>query len=240
MKIIIYPVCLFFIFTTTILSSCGKTDTMQYDSSVLYNSGGRYGTTKGSVSSENISRKLTEKLQYMDNDELFQLALDYGNQGRFAEALALYEKILKTDKDFPAIHYYRGLLYRNMGMLEESISAFRSAVAQNPDMPEAHYNLGYAYRRKGLYKEAIFEFQKTLELIPEKKKRQIAAVHYNLGVSFFSSGLFDDAIQEFKKVLAYKPHDKEIHQKLGIAYSAKGWRDMAESEFLLFRENDER
>ena len=38
------------------------------------------------------------------------------------------------------------------------------------------------------------------------------------------------------KALAYKPKDKEIHQKLGIAYTAKGWTDKAKDEFTLYHE----
>ena len=50
--------------------------------------------------------------------------------------------------------------------------------------------------------------------------------------------MIDGAIDEFKKALAYKPKDKEIHQKLGIAYTAKGWTDKAKDEFSLYHEQD--
>ena len=50
--------------------------------------------------------------------------------------------------------------------------------------------------------------------------------------------MIDGAIDEFKKALAYKPKDKEIHQKLGIAYTAKGWTDKAKDEFTLYHEQD--
>ena len=36
----------------------------------------------------------------------------------------------------------------------------------------------------------------------------------------------------------YKPKDKEIHQKLGIAYAAKGWTDKAKDEFARYNEYD--
>jgi Flp pilus assembly protein TadD len=50
--------------------------------------------------------------------------------------------------------------------------------------------------------------------------------------------MFDEAINEYNKALALKPKDKEIHQKLGIAYTAKGWTDKAKDEFSLFNLNE--
>ena len=50
--------------------------------------------------------------------------------------------------------------------------------------------------------------------------------------------MIDDAIAEFNRALAYKPNDNEIHQKLGIAYTAKGWADKAKYEFALYHQDD--
>ena len=43
----------------------------------------------------------------MSNDDLFQFALDCGNQGNCSEALAAYDKILETDKNYPDLYYYQ-------------------------------------------------------------------------------------------------------------------------------------
>lgn len=183
-------------------------------------------------------KEINNKLELMRNNDLFSFALDAGNQGKYREALAAYNKILERDKNYPDVYYYQGLLYRDMGMRDEAICAFRTAVIQNPNSAEAHYNLGYAYRCKGLHREAIAEYQKALELIPDNKTKQRTYIHYNLGFSYFSHGLVDDAINEFNNALAYKPKDKEIHQKLGIAYTAKGWTNKAKDEFSLYHKYD--
>ncbi|MCR4321368.1 MAG: tetratricopeptide repeat protein [Candidatus Brocadiaceae bacterium] len=219
---------------------CSKDDTSYPKAGIIYKSRGIGDENPSDLqTSQKLDvQQLNDKLRSMSNDDLFQFALDCGNQGNCSEALAAYNKILETDKNYPDLYYYQGLLYRDMGMMDEAICAFQTAITQSPDSAEAHYNLGYAYRCKGLHSEAIPEYQKSLKLISENKTKQKAYIHFNLGFSYFSNGMIDDAIGQFKKALAYKPKDKEIHQKLGIAYTAKGWTDKAKDEFSLYHEQD--
>ncbi len=234
---IVIPFCFFLAAFTT---NCGKHDTPSANLGIVYHSGNsRDKIMEGKISEHAASpdidpQQLNNKLNLMDNDALFQYALDSHNQGKYSEAMAVYKKVLEADKNYPDIYYYQGLLYRDMGMREEAICAFQTAVTQNPNSAEAHYNLGYSYRCKGLHREAITEYKKALEFITGEKTKQKAYIHYNLGFSYFSHGQIDEAILEFKNALAYKPNDKEIHQKLGIAYTAKGWTDKAKDEFSLF------
>lgn len=230
-----------FLFVASMLG-CSKEDTTSPKAGIVYKSGdinnkNHTAVTNGG-SSLLTSQQINDKLKSLSNDDLFQFALDCGNQGKYPDALAAYNRILETDKNYPNLYYYQGLLYRDMGMREEAICAFQTAIAQDPNSVEAHYNLGYSYRCKGLHTEAITEYRKALELIPEKKTKQKAYIHYNLGFSYFSQGQIDDAIAEFKNALAYKPNGKEIHQKLGIAYTAKGWADKAKDEFSISRKPD--
>ncbi|MEB2308591.1 MAG: tetratricopeptide repeat protein [Candidatus Brocadiaceae bacterium] len=237
-----YPVMiLLWLLSMAFMLGCSKNDTASSSVGIVYKSGDIGDeTTNNSGSAQKLdTRQLNEKLRSMTNDDLFQFALTCGNQGNYSEAVAAYDKILETDKNYPDLYYYQGLLYRDMGMLDEAICAFQTAIVQNPNSAEAFYNLGYAYRCKGLHSEAIPEYKKSLALISEKKTKQRAYIHYNLGFSCFSSGLIDDAIREFQKALVYKPKDREIHQKLGIAYSAKGWADKAKDEFLLYQTDGE-
>ena len=235
-----YVVILFGFSLATPMLGCSKDDTSYPKAGIVYKSQGIGDESPDDLraSQKPDVQQLQDKLRAMNNDDLFQLALDCGNRGNYTEALAAYNKILETDKNYPEIYYYQGLLYRDMYMPDEAICAFQTAIAQNPGSAEAHYNLGYAYRSKGLHNDAVPEYQKSLELIPENKTKQKAYIHFHLGFSYFSNGMIDEAIGQFKKALAYKPKDREIHQKLGIAYTAKGWTEKAKDEFLLYHEQD--
>ncbi|MCF6157454.1 MAG: tetratricopeptide repeat protein [wastewater metagenome] len=229
-------------FLVVFMVGCGKNDTPSTSVGILYTPGNiknenhRDETSQQDASTAVYLQQLSNKLKVMNNDDVFRYALDLQNQGRYSEALAAYNKIIETDESYPEIYYHRGLLYRDMDAQDEAICAFQTAVIQNPDSAEIHYNLGYAYQRKGLYTEAITEYQKALGLISENKTKQKSSIHFNLGSSYFSQGSIDDAISEYEKVLTYNPRDKETHQKLGIAYTAKGWVDKAKNEFSLSTE----
>ncbi len=222
------------------LIGCSKDDMPSPRAGIVYKSTGVDDEThKDSSTSQRYDmQQINEKLRTMNNNDLFQFALNCGNEGKYTEALAAYSKIVEKDKNYPEVYYYQGLVYRDLGLIDEAICSFQTAVTQNPNFAEAHYNLGYAYRCKGLHGEAISEYQKALEFISGSRTKQTAAIHYNLGFSLFSQGQIDNAINEFGKALTFKPRDKEIHQKLGIAYTAKGWLDKAKNEFSLGSEND--
>ena len=229
---------LLFIFSLIfIIIGCSKENATHTSIGSVYKS--KNLDNKNTRSPDNLDiQQINGKLSLMSNDDRFQFALKSGNEGRYQEAMAAYNVILDSDKNYPDIYYYQGLLYRDMGLLAEAVCAFQTAIQQNPNSAEAHYNLGYAYRGKGLQNETIAEYKKVLELISDNKSKQIASVHYNLGFSYFSKGMFDEAINEYNKALALKPKNKEIHQKLGIAYTAKGWIDKAKDEFSLFNLNE--
>jgi tetratricopeptide (TPR) repeat protein len=229
---------LLFIFSLIfIIIGCNKENATHTSIGSVYKS--KNLDNKNTRSSYNLDiQQINGKLSPMSNDDRFQFALKSGNEGRYQEALAAYNVILESDKNYPDIYYYQGLLYRDIGLLDEAVCAFQTAIQQNPNSAEAHYNLGYAYRGKGLQNEAIAEYKKVLKLMSNNKSKQIASVHYNLGLSYFSKGMFDEAVNEYNKALALKPKNKEIHQKLGIAYTAKGWTDKAKDEFSIFNRNE--
>ncbi|MCF6148249.1 MAG: tetratricopeptide repeat protein [Candidatus Kuenenia sp.] len=230
----------FSLFCSCSFLGCSKEDSQYTNIGVLYNptdytnKNTHTNTNNAKVSQQQID----EKLNHMNNDDLFQFALACGNQGSYSEALAAYNKILEHDTHYPRIYYHLGLLYRDMSLQDEAICAFQTDIAQNPGSPETHYNLGYAYQRKGLYNDAAGEYKQSLNFIPANKTQQQANIHYNLGDSYFSLGSIDEAIDEYKKALALKPENKIIHKKLGMAYRAKGWAEKAKEEFTICDESE--
>ncbi|MGQ3684681.1 MAG: tetratricopeptide repeat protein [Candidatus Loosdrechtia sp.] len=233
----ISPILPLVLFLTLIHLGCSKGDAPPPNHGIVYTAGhmkdGQHaGEQHGPDDSPDIDlEQISNKLSAMSTIDIFRYALDSQNQGKYAVAMAAYNIVLERDENYPDIYYHQGVLYRDMGMRDEAFSAFQKAVLRNPNSAVAYYNLGYAYRCKGLHSEAVAEYKKALALVPENNARQRASIHYHMGFSYFASGLVDDAIREFSQALAYKPKDKAIHQKLGIAYTAKGWSDKAKIEF---------
>jgi len=236
MKILI--VNLFIIIPVLFVLSCSKDDTKYSKVGILYR------PNESKEEKQNTSSKVEmlttdqveEKLTSIDNNtKLFHHALRCKNQGDYSRALLALNILSERNNNYPKLFYHKGLIFRNMGLQDEAICAFQIAITQNPDFPEAHYNLGYAYQRKGLYTEAVEQYKKALKFIPDRKSRQKAHTHLHLGSAYFAMGLIDNAIVEYETANTFSPENEKIHQKLGIAYAAKGWKDKAKDEFSIYK-----
>ena len=65
--------------------------------------------------------------------------------------------------------------------------------------------------------------------------------HLNLGATLYERGRVDEAIPEIRRAVELRPGWAEAHLALAAAYTAKGWRDRATTEFNLGRRlQDER
>jgi len=62
-------------------------------------------------------------------------------EGRFDEAISLYNKALEIAPAYPSPYYNLGILYREMGRLDEAASYFRKALEVAPDFYQAKEKL---------------------------------------------------------------------------------------------------
>jgi tetratricopeptide (TPR) repeat protein len=69
--------------------------------------------------------------------------------GSFAEALALYERALAAQPNFPAALNSKGFVLQDMNRLEEALACFQRAVDLAPEFAMARLNLGMAQLKLG-------------------------------------------------------------------------------------------
>ena len=148
--------------------------------------------------------------------------------GRFAEAIAEYQKALKIKPDFAAAHNNLGaVLLQNKqrvdgargqnGVFDEAIEHYRRALQINPDFTKAHINLGDALLQKGQIDEAIAHFQKALETQPNDAETETA-----FGNALSQKRQVDEAIKHYQKALQIDPDYPEARYNLGNAFVAEG------------------
>jgi tetratricopeptide (TPR) repeat protein len=121
-------------------------------------------------------------------------------QGRYAEALDLYQRAVRIDTAYAEGHNNLGVLYARQGDYEAAIREHRLAIGYQPLLAEAHANLGVALARTGQDSAAIVEFERTIALDPGN-----ARAHLNLGVQLARHGRFPDAVREFEQALSLDP-----------------------------------
>lgn len=95
-----------------------------------------------------------------------QLALLYDRMGREADAIPLYEEVVKLDGSQANAAANLGSVRAKGGQIEEAIRLWQKALAANPGIEAARMNLAVAQFRTGDLKAAEASLRKLLELNP--------------------------------------------------------------------------
>ncbi|MBI2871519.1 MAG: tetratricopeptide repeat protein [Candidatus Omnitrophica bacterium] len=147
----------------------------------------------------------------------YNLGVALASEGRFNEAIPMYEKAIKLMPDYPAALNNLGIALGEVGRLEEALGPLKEAVRITPAHVEAHYNLGNALLKLGRVEAAIAEYREALRLQPDS-----VMAHYNLANALAREENLDDAILHFEEAVRLQPDLAEAHNNLGATWAKKG------------------
>jgi protein O-mannosyl-transferase len=92
--------------------------------------------------------KLKEAVALDDTAHVYtQMAVIYGRQGKYEEALEVLDEAEKKQRYFPLTFFYRGNVYSSMGRWAEAVDAYRMAVTLDENMDAASRGLARALDR---------------------------------------------------------------------------------------------
>lgn len=129
-----------------------------------------------------------------------QQALGLHQQGKVAEAAAIYGDVLRTHpKQVECLHYL-GVAMHQQGRHEEAIGWIQKAIQQARTNPTAYSNLGLAQHRLGKLQAALESYDKALAL----DRRFVDALN-NRGLVLRDLGRRDDALKSYEAALAIQP-----------------------------------
>lgn len=102
-----------------------------------------------------------------------RLGIILRGEGKWNEAVEVYEKALKIAKDDAAVHYNMGLAYWEGGERMRALQCFEHALEQDPAFYEGSVgvalNVGSLYMDLRQFREAEPFFEHVLELDPENR-----------------------------------------------------------------------
>jgi tetratricopeptide (TPR) repeat protein len=109
---------------------------------------------------------------------LAYLGMTYDQQGRYAEAVALYEQSLALDNRLAAAHYLaaEALLKQSAADTARAEAHLTQAVRLDSSFAPAHFSLAKLYLRTERVAEAVRELQSSVTLDPN-----MTEAHYQLG-----------------------------------------------------------
>ncbi len=146
-----------------------------------------------------------------------QAALQHHQAGRWQEAEAAYQTIIKEQPEHADAWHLLGVLSLQLGNSENAIKLIEKAIELSPTTADFYCNCGEAYLAQKQYDIAIERYQRAIELKPE-----VAGAHNNLGNVFRQSGQTEPALACYKKALSLQPDFFIAHNNLGICAKEAG------------------
>ena len=186
-----------------------------------------------------------------------QRAVAAHQQGRLAEAEALYRQILQARPGHPQVNGFLGVLLCQKGPQSQDagLTLLRNATKIAPNDAQIRNNLASALQMAGRNDEAIEIFQNALKEEPNNlaaaqslsalyhqierpadavklcremlARRDDPVLRYNLATSLNQIGELDEAEDELKKVVAKAPEVAEAWGNLGAIQTRRGKIDAA-------------
>jgi tetratricopeptide (TPR) repeat protein len=157
------------------------------------------------------------------------------SQGKWDEAAAQYQAILKQQPDTQGIHYRLGRILLSKPQMPTTITdarnEFETELKLDPHNAGAEYILGEMSRQAQQWEDAIDHFSKASKL-----DASFADAFLGLGFSLNSVGRFAEAIPPLEAGVRLQPANPTGHYQLAIAYNRVGRKDDAKREAALQKE----
>lgn len=155
-----------------------------------------------------VTDELKEELQ--QGNDLF-------NQGKYEEAIAVYQAIVQK---FPETY----ILYRNIGncyfQLEEYDLAeeyYKKVLEKDPEDTESLLGIGNTYANRGENEKALEWYNKI-----DFDKISDPLVLYNIGSNFYTQGQYQEALKYYRKAVELKSDFLDALYQLGLVNLSLG------------------
>lgn len=160
-------------------------------------------------------------------------------QGKWDEATAEYNAILKQDPDTSGIHYRigRAILSKPPAptTVEDARKEFEAELKIDPRNAGAEYILGELARQGQQWDSAILHFSRASKL-----DANFADAFLGLGFALNAASRFAEAIPPLETGVKLQPANPTGHYQLAIAYNRVGRKEDAKREAQLQKEAADR
>lgn len=153
-------------------------------------------------------------------DEL-KAALNEGNnlfqEGKYEEAIAIYEKILEEYPDAYIINKNIGNAYFQIENYDEAESYYMKVLEKDPKNNEMMLLIGNCYTNRG-ENEKAFEWYNKIDF----NEINDPVVLYNIGTNYYNLTKFEEALKYYKKAVEIQKDFQDGLYQLGLTYLTMG------------------
>lgn len=174
-------------------------------------------------------------------------------RARYAEALALFERALATDRSDPYLHNNCGEAHRLLGDLDRAFECYRAAVLIDNSEAVPHINLGIVMQARGKTAEAEHFFRNAVQRAPEMARPyvELAELYREQGEAFKALRCYEQGVSLAPEFIAWQTRfatllaeQGDTQQALAVLRratqapqaDAQAWHERALLEFELCHE----
>jgi Tfp pilus assembly protein PilF len=164
------------------------------------------------------SRNSTCDIDFVTTPEdLLQQGVEHHRAGRFAQAQALYQEVLRLDSRQPDAWHLLGVILRDAGQLDDAVHCLTEAIKLRADIASFHVNLAEALRRQGHLREALAAAERGVALGPS-----FSDAHATLAAVFQSLRRSDEALVEYNRAIELNPTRVDPHYNRAWIWLSRG------------------
>jgi len=154
----------------------------------------------------------------MTLDQVLDLAKEYLQTKRLAEARDLYEQILAQRPGNTQAYCGLADVFVLQGLLQEGIALYEYVLTLEPDSPHLLHNLAVAEHKAMQPESAMIHAKRCLELVPT-----FAKAHCTVGTLYSLQGEIDLALEHLQKAVELEQYNyPEALDNLGVALMKAG------------------
>ncbi|TVU13165.1 hypothetical protein EJB05_40697 [Eragrostis curvula] len=181
-----------------------------------------------------FATKISKSSKSMCLDFRLSRGIAQVNEGRYDQAISIFDQILRETPTYPEALIGRGTAYAFQRELDSAISDFTKAIQANPSAGEAWKRRGQARAALAEFSEAIEDLTKALEFEPNSPD-----ILHERGIVNYKFKDYNSALEDLSTCVKRDKKNSSAHTYLGLALSALGEYKRAEDEHLLGIKYDE-
>ncbi len=162
-------------------------------------------------------------------DSLIKQGTVLHDQGRYDEAIAKYDQVLKIEPDYWKANYEKGFTLYVSGKGKDAIPFLEAALKNTPNKGETYDLLGSIYDDSNEPDKAIACYKNGINAEPANER-----LHFNLGVSYLRQGKNIEAEQSEIEAIKLDPKHASAHRIYGLASYNEGKKVCAIMAFCNF------
>ena len=174
------------------------------------------GYVSGSAAPKARYTERDDPKRLVDIDRMMHEAVALDDEGRLAEGIALYRRILAARPDMMAASRHLAFDFWRAGDVGAAIDALRSAMRAGPATPGAQIQLATYLGEAGRSAAAIELLQQAARVAPTLDSLNA------LGIAYARAGRQADALATFKRSLEIDPGNAMTYENIGAVHLDAG------------------